>query len=72
MFASSSPDASKTYTWTVESVLEQYEATVRPMHYQFVEPSKRYADLIIPEGNQGNLEIALEILIDKIRSAVAV
>ena len=35
---------------TVESVLEQYEATVRPMHYQFVEPSKRYADLIIPEG----------------------
>jgi uridine kinase len=35
---------------TVESVLEQYEKTVRPMHYQFVEPSKRYADIIIPEG----------------------
>ncbi len=35
---------------TVESVLQQYETTVRPMHYQFVEPSKRYADLIIPEG----------------------
>lgn len=35
---------------TVESVLEQYQKTVRPMHYQFVEPSKRYADLIIPEG----------------------
>ncbi len=35
---------------TVESVLHQYEKTVRPMHYQFVEPSKRYADLIIPEG----------------------
>ncbi len=35
---------------TVESVLEQYERTVRPMHYQFVEPSKRYADIIIPEG----------------------
>ena len=35
---------------TVGSVLEQYQATVRPMHYQFVEPSKRYADLIIPEG----------------------
>ncbi len=32
------------------SVLEQYEATVRPMHLQFVEPSKRYADIIIPEG----------------------
>ncbi|MEN8040484.1 MAG: uridine kinase [Actinomycetota bacterium] len=35
---------------TMESVLEQYTKTVRPMHYQFVEPSKRYADLIIPEG----------------------
>lgn len=35
---------------TVESVLDQYERTVRPMHYQFVEPSKRYADIIIPEG----------------------
>jgi uridine kinase len=35
---------------TVESVLNQYERTVRPMHYQFVEPSKRYADIIIPEG----------------------
>jgi uridine kinase len=35
---------------TVESVLDQYVRTVRPMHYQFVEPSKRYADIIIPEG----------------------
>lgn len=35
---------------TLESVLDQYERTVRPMHYQFVEPSKRYADIIIPEG----------------------
>jgi uridine kinase len=35
---------------TVSSVLDQYQKTVRPMHYQFVEPSKRYADLIIPEG----------------------
>jgi len=35
---------------TVESVIDQYMATVRPMHYQFVEPSKRYADIIIPEG----------------------
>lgn len=39
---------------TVESVTEQYLATVRPMHLQFVEPSKRYADIIVPEGyNQG-------------------
>ncbi|MCL1594517.1 MAG: uridine kinase [Actinomycetia bacterium] len=35
---------------TVESVIDQYQKTVRPMHYQFVEPSKRYADIIIPEG----------------------
>ncbi len=35
---------------TVETVLEQWETTVRPMHLQFVEPSKRYADLILPEG----------------------
>ena len=35
---------------TVESVLDQYETTVRPMHLQFVEPSKRYADIIVPEG----------------------
>ncbi|HHC08826.1 MAG TPA: uridine kinase [Actinobacteria bacterium] len=39
---------------TVESVLDQYERTVRPMHLQFVEPSKRYADLIVPEGYNPN------------------
>ena len=35
---------------TVDSVIEQYETTVRPMHIQFVEPSKRFADIIVPEG----------------------
>jgi uridine kinase len=35
---------------TVESVTEQYLSTVRPMHLQFVEPSKRYADIIVPDG----------------------
>jgi len=35
---------------TVESVIDQYQKTVRPMHFQFVEPSKRYADIIIPQG----------------------
>ncbi len=35
---------------TVESVLDQYKRTVRPMHLEFIEPSKRYADLIVPEG----------------------
>lgn len=37
---------------TLESVIEQYLATVRPMHLEFVEPSKRYADVIIPGGGQ--------------------
>jgi uridine kinase len=35
---------------TTESVIKQYQSTVRPMHLEFVEPSKRYADVIIPEG----------------------
>ena len=35
---------------TTESVIKQYQLTVRPMHLEFVEPSKRYADVIIPEG----------------------
>jgi uridine kinase len=45
---------------TLESVVLQYESTVRPMHLEFVEPSKRYADLIIPEG--GENAVALEFL----------
>jgi len=44
---------------TVESVIEQYVATVRPMHMQFVEPSKRYADVIIPEGGHNLVSIGL-------------
>lgn len=50
---------------TVESVIRQYHTTVRPMHFEFVEPSKRYADLIIPEG--GNPEIGVEFLCGLIR-----
>lgn len=53
-----------------ESVRQQYYATVRPMHLEFVEPSKRYADLIIPEGNGGNLDIALDILAERIKNEV--
>ena len=45
---------------TLESVVEQYSATVRPMHLEFVEPSKRWADLIIPEG--GENAAAMEFL----------
>ena len=44
---------------TVESVIEQYVATVRPMHMQFVEPSKRCADVIIPEGGHNVVSIGL-------------
>ena len=42
----------------VESVIEQYMTTVRPMHEEFVEPSKRYADLIVPEGGENLVAIA--------------
>lgn len=50
---------------TAESVIAQYYATVRPMHFEFVEPSKRTADLIIPEG--GKQEIGIEFLCGLIR-----
>lgn len=51
---------------TPESVIRQYLETVRPMHLEFVEPSKRYADIIIPEGGQ-NLA-GIDLLIQKVRS----
>ncbi len=51
---------------TVDSVIEQYLDTVRPMHLDFVEPSKRYADVIIPEGGK-NL-VAMEMVAARIRS----
>jgi uridine kinase len=50
---------------TVESVVTQYESTVRPMHLEFVEPSKRYADLIVPEG--GENMVALDFLFARLR-----
>lgn len=51
---------------TTESVIRQYLTTVRPMHLEFVEPSKRYADVIIPEG--GFNTVALEMVISRIES----
>jgi len=45
---------------SVNKVMERYECTVKPMHLQFIEPSKRFADLIIPQG--GNNHIAIDIL----------
>lgn len=50
---------------TFESVLEQYERTVRPMYHQFIEPSKRYADIIVPRG--GENRIAIEMIKAKMR-----
>ncbi len=52
-----------------ESIREQYYSTVRPMHLQFVEPSKRWADLIIPEG--GNNRVALDLIVVKLESVLA-
>ncbi len=44
---------------TFERTLEQYERTIRPMHFEFVEPSKRHADIIIPEGGQMGVSVDL-------------
>lgn len=52
-----------------ESIRDQYYKTVRPMHLQFVEPSKRWADLIIPEG--GNNKVALDLIISKLGTVLA-
>lgn len=49
---------------SAEAVLERYEKTVKPMHLQFIEPSKRYADIIIPQG--GNNEKAIGLLTEYI------
>jgi len=51
---------------TTESVIQQYLATVRPMHLEFVEPSKRYADVIIPEGGYNN--VAMDMVVARIQS----
>ena len=53
---------------TLDSVIEQYCTTVKPMHEQFVEPSKKYADIIVPEGGYNN--VALNMIIEKIRSII--
>ena len=50
---------------TLESVLTQYQDTVKPMHEKFVEPSKKYANLIVPEG--GKNYVALDMIIDRIQ-----
>jgi uridine kinase len=54
---------------TFQSVREQYYRTVRPMHLQFVEPSKRYANVIIPEG--GENEVGVDLIVSKLRHTLA-
>jgi uridine kinase len=51
---------------TVQSVIDQYLSTVKPMHLEFVEPSKRYADIIVPQG--GHNAVAIDMLLTLIRS----
>ncbi|HVN83169.1 MAG TPA: uridine kinase [Terriglobia bacterium] len=53
---------------TIDSVVQQYLQTVRPMHLEFVEPSKRYADVIIPEGAMN--AVGVEFLIERIRASL--
>jgi uridine kinase len=52
-----------------DEILEQYLSTVRPMHLQFVEPSKRYADVIVPRG--GHNAVAIEMIVAKIQRRLA-
>ncbi len=54
---------------TMQSVIEQYTTTVKPMHEEFVEPSKKHADVIIPEG--GFNSVAVGMLIENIRSLIS-
>ena len=51
---------------TPDSVVEQYLTSVRPMHLEFVEPSKRYADVIIPEG--GHNRVAVEMIVARLQA----
>ena len=53
---------------SMESVIEQYLNVVRPMHNQFIEPTKRYADIIIPEG--GSNTVAIDIMTTKVQSLI--
>ena len=50
----------------MDSVIEQYLGTVKPMHFEFVEPTKRYADLIIPIG--GHNTVAVDLMLSLVRS----
>ncbi|WP_110926972.1 uridine kinase [Bacillus massiliglaciei] len=51
---------------SIDSVIDQYISVVRPMHNQFIEPTKRYADIIIPEGGQNH--VAIDLMVTKIQT----
>lgn len=53
---------------TLDSIISQYLEVVKPMHFEFVEPTKRYADIIIPEG--GHNKVAIDIMVAKIKSII--
>ena len=52
-----------------QSVIDQYLSTVKPMYHQFIEPTKRYADIIVPEG--GENQVAIDILVTKVRDIIS-
>ena len=54
---------------SLESVVHQYLTTVKPMHEQYVEPSKRQADIIVPEG--GHNQVAMDLLVERVRAHLA-
>lgn len=51
---------------SLDSIMTQYMGTVKPMYHEFIEPTKRYADLIVPEGGQNH--VAIDLLVTKIKS----
>ena len=53
---------------SLDSVINQYLLTVKPMYHQFIEPTKRYADIIVPEG--GENDVAIDMLTTKVRSVL--
>ncbi|EDS77310.1 uridine kinase [Clostridium novyi A str. 4552] len=54
---------------TIDSVVDQYLNVVKPMHSQFIEPTKKYADIIIPEGGQN--KVAIDIMVSKIKQILS-
>ena len=54
---------------SLQSVIDQYLTTVKPMYHQFIEPTKRYADIIVPEGGENT--VAIDLLTTKVRDILA-